>query len=297
MADYQIGDNLYADAQGKYYRLNNGNKAFEASPFDTMSSKINSMYDAQQKNQIDQLKAQREKAVSGFNQQKKDLAPQYQSQRNQADVVNAQNVSRLRELMAANGINASGENLTTQAQLASARQDSFRDINNNEATAIRGIDQQIANENDPSREQAIMNAIAAERSSKLADAFSQSQQDIYQRYQDYRNYQMQQEQWALEKKMKELEYQKALAALNAAKTAKSRKTSTAKTSSTATAKATASKSAYTDAKAPIAPLDQYYSNPAIIAGQRTGSPYFKNPVPPAQNPNLSAWDKMKMLGM
>ena len=176
MADYQIGDNLYANAQGRYYRLNNGVQAFEESPFDTMSNKINSLYDAQQNNQLSQLRAQRDKAISGFNQQKKDLAPQYQNQRNQADVVNAQSASRLRELMAANGINASGESLTTQANLASSRQNALSEINNNESTAIRGIDQQIAAENDPSREQAIINAIAAERSGKLADAYNQSQQ-------------------------------------------------------------------------------------------------------------------------
>lgn len=298
MADYQIGDNLFADATGRYYGVAGGTKYYQESPFDTMSNKLNSLYDAQQKNQIDQLRAQQVKATAGLNQQKKDLAPQYQNQRNQADVVSAQNASRLREIMAAQGINASGENLTTQANMASSRQNALSEIDNNEQFAIRGIDQQIANENDPSREQAIMNAIAAERSTKLADAYGQSQQDIYQRYQDYRNYQMQQEQWALEKKMKELEYQKMLAAMNAAKSAASRRTTTKKAATTtATKAATPSAQAYEAAKAPIAPIDQYYSNPAIIAGQRTGSPYLKNPVPPAQNPNLSAWDKMKMLGM
>jgi hypothetical protein len=45
------------------------------------------------------------------------------------------------------------------------------------------------------------------------------------------------------------------------------------------------------------PLDKYYSNPVIQAAQATGSPYFSNPLPPAQNPYLSAYDKMKMLGL
>lgn len=196
MADYQIGDNLYADAQGKYYRLNNGQKAYEESPFDTMSNKINTLYDAQRKNQLDLLKQQRDKAIAGFNQRKKDIAPVYQNQRNQADVVNAQNIQRLRELMAANGINASGESLTTQANLASSRQNALSEINNNEDYAIREIDKQIANENDPSREQSIYNTIEADRTKALADAWNQAQQQVYQQMLDWRNYQMQQQQAA-----------------------------------------------------------------------------------------------------
>jgi hypothetical protein len=43
-------------------------------------------------------------------------------------------------------------------------------------------------------------------------------------------------------------------------------------------------------------LDKYYSNPVIQQAQHTGSPYFSNPLPPAQNPNLSAWEKLKMIG-
>lgn len=44
-------------------------------------------------------------------------------------------------------------------------------------------------------------------------------------------------------------------------------------------------------------LDTYYSSPAVQAGQRTGSKYLRNPVTPADNPYLSAWDKKKMLGL
>jgi hypothetical protein len=37
--------------------------------------------------------------------------------------------------------------------------------------------------------------------------------------------------------------------------------------------------------------------PAVKAGQKTGSPYFSAPVSVANNPNLSAWEKMHMLGL
>lgn len=53
----------------------------------------------------------------------------------------------------------------------------------------------------------------------------------------------------------------------------------------------------TVAKQKQTPLQKYYSQPSIVAGQRTGSPYLRNPLPPAQNPNLTAWDKKRMLGL
>jgi hypothetical protein len=283
MAEYQIGDNLYADTQGKYYRLNNGQKAYEESPFDGYSTRLNSIYDSQKKNRLDQLKAQRDKAISGFNQQKKELAPRYQSQRNQADVVNTQNVTRLRELMAAQGINASGENLTTQAGIASARQTALSDITNNEETAYRDIDRQIADVNDPSQDQTIINEIEVERSRALADALRQSQQEVYDRYLEWRNYQMQQQQLAASR----------------AKSANSKKKSGGSNSSVATSKASTAKANAQSA------LDRYYSSPAIQAVERLKqmnpnnyalNKAFDAPVPPAQNPNLSAWAKMRMFG-
>lgn len=186
MADMQIGDNLYANQLGQYYSFGNkGKREYSANPFDSQAKNLNAVYDQQRKSQLALLSQQRTKAVSGFNQQKKDLVPQYQAQRNQTDVANAQNVSRLRELMAANGINASGENVTASAGLSSARQASFNDINNNQYQANAAIDKQIANVNDPAQEQAIINAIETERSGRLADLRGQTQQQILQQNQSY----------------------------------------------------------------------------------------------------------------
>jgi hypothetical protein len=203
MADWQIGDNLYANAQGKYYRLNNGQKAFEESPYDAMTGKLNALYDNQKNSQLAQLKAQRERAISGYNKQKNDLKPVFQNQRNQQDVVQAQNVTRLRELMAAQGINASGENLTTQANLASARQSALGEITGQENQAMGEIDRQIANENDPSRDQAIIDSIETERSSRLAEAYNQYQQQIYQQQQAWKAEQFQKEQFEWQKQMEQ----------------------------------------------------------------------------------------------
>lgn len=64
---------------------------------------------------------------------------------------------------------------------------------------------------------------------------------------------------------------------------------------------------YNQAKGPQGPgspnttLDKYYQNPVIRAVQNSPSKLvhqvFSNPLPPAQNPNLSAWDQMKLLGL
>ena len=237
MAEYQIGDNLYADASGRYYSMNNGAKSYVSSPYEEMQQKLNSTYDQQKNQQLAQLRQQRDKAVSGFNQQKQDLAPQYQNQRNQADVVHHQNVAKLRELMAANGINASGENLTTQASLSSSRQGALGDITNNEQLAYREIDKQIADWNDPSREQSIVDSIETERSRSLTDMQRQIQQEIYAKYVDWRNYQMQQQQAEFERRMAEeqLALQKAQAAASRARSSGSRSSGGSSASSSTSA--------------------------------------------------------------
>jgi hypothetical protein len=278
MADWQIGDNLYADPTGKYYSLTNGAKTYSQSPYETAQDKINQMYDAQKQSQLNQLKTQREKAISGFTQQKKDLAPQYASQRNQADVVNAQNVTRLRELMAANGINMSGENITAQANMNSSRQSAFNDINNNEQQAYGAIDRQIADVNDPSKDQSIIDSIESERSGKLADEWTRSQQQTYQQMVDWRNYQMEKQQFELEQKMRELEYQRALAAQAAAKSGgssgggRSRKSSSKSASTQAVASPNLDK-AYKEYLAQKA-LENKYNPAPFTPTQKQARPIF-----------------------
>jgi hypothetical protein len=317
MADFQIGDNLYSEDTGKYYNLNNGQKSYIKSPYETSQEKINQMYDAQRNGQLNTLKAQRDKAIGGFNQQKKDLTPQYANQRNQADVTNAQSVTRLRELMAANGINMSGENVTAQANMNSARQNSFNDINNNENQAMGAIDKQIANENDPSREQSINDAIATERSKSLNDAFTQSQQQAYQQQVDWRNYAMQKAQFDLEQQARQQALQQAAAAQSAAKArsssggGSSRSGGSSKSKSTPAPKTNALTDAYQqyqNQKSQATVVDQYYNsiNDAMNKGQSVVKKplsvdmlYKKYGIAPqtiADNKNLSAWQKMKLMG-
>jgi hypothetical protein len=199
MAQLPVNNKAYGNNNsfGSKVTTNTGNQ----SPFGNSTSYVNSMYEQQLRSQIEALRQQQRKTTQGLNQQKKDLAPQYQAQRNSADVVNAQSVTRLRELMAANGINASGENVTAQAGLASSRQASLNDINNNQAKAVADIDKQIADVNDPSREMAIRTQLGASQAGSLLDAYNQDRQ-----------YNMQQQNYKDDKAWREYTYNNMSAA-------------------------------------------------------------------------------------
>jgi hypothetical protein len=137
---------------------------------DDSRSEVNKLYDQQKNSRLQQLKAQRDAAIGKINTQKQGTRQDFYNQRNQADVVNAQNVARLREIMAANGINASGENLTTQAAANSDRQNSLNALNQQEQSQMSVYDNQISDINNPAEEQAIISQIEAERSKAIIDA-------------------------------------------------------------------------------------------------------------------------------
>ncbi|WP_416731373.1 hypothetical protein [Fictibacillus sp. JL2B1089] len=113
-------------------------------------------YENQQKKQVNTL----------FDQQKASLAPQYAEQRNQVDVVNQQNVSKLRELMAAQGLSGSGEGVSAQVGLNSQRQAALNDVN---------MEQQQAT-----------NDLEAQRAQKLIDVQSQAKEWEYRASRDAR---------------------------------------------------------------------------------------------------------------
>ncbi|AYC30003.1 hypothetical protein [Paenisporosarcina cavernae] len=141
---------------------------------------INAMFEQQKQAQLAQFNAQRDRAIGQINQQKAELAPAYADKRNQADVVNAQNVSKLRELMAANGLTASGENVTSQVALGSARQGALNQLNMQEQQQRNDYDRRISDLNDPREIESLMAALEADKSKALLES---------QRYQDQMNYQ------------------------------------------------------------------------------------------------------------
>jgi len=183
MGEYQLGNNLYGNDTGQYYSYQHGPytlngkqynglyKSYQSSPWDSQQNQISSLYGAQQKSQLDSLKSQQQTALSGLAQQQKVSDQGFYGQRNQADVTNAQNVQRMREAMAANGINASGENVTANAGLAAQRQGAFNDINNKQADANAQFNLQRADINNPQHAQDIINAINQQKSQALLSAF------------------------------------------------------------------------------------------------------------------------------
>jgi hypothetical protein len=154
------------------------------------------------------------------------------------------------------------------------------------------IDQQIAQTNDPSQEMQINNAIEADRSKALNDAFSQSQAQAYQQMTDWRSYQMQLQQQAqqkaqfeIEQKMRELELQKAQQALAAQQVAQQAAAARSSASKSTAKKSTATKT--TPKALPSTPSAQrlqnnfdWYQNIMKQASQgKTAPKLYNGPVP------------------
>jgi hypothetical protein len=147
-----------------------------------LTNTTNKVYDQQKTATLAQLKADQQAAVAKLNGQKKDTAVAYQGQRNQADVVAAQNVQKLRELMASNGLNASGENVTAQASANSDRQNSINALNLQQQSAVRNINDQINDVNNPAKQQAALAQIEAQRSQALLDGQNNAQEKAWRQY-------------------------------------------------------------------------------------------------------------------
>lgn len=144
---------------------------------------VNKLYDLQKQNQLAELRKQRDTAIGKLNQQKNVTRQDYYNQKNQADVVQAQGVQRLRELMASNGISTSGDNLTLNARANSDRMNTLGALNQQEQAKMNDYDSQISDWNSPSRDEAIVNAIETERTRALMDAQNQAREKAWREYQ------------------------------------------------------------------------------------------------------------------
>lgn len=152
--------------------------------FNNQSKYLNDMYNQQKESQLGQLRASRDKAIGEINQQKANVAPQYQTMRNQTDATNLQNVQRLREVMANAGLTSSGENVTANVAMNNQRVNSLNQLNLQEQQAVNDYDRRIADLNNPAEENALIAAIEAERSRAMYDAYNLSQETGYNRYRD-----------------------------------------------------------------------------------------------------------------
>lgn len=169
--------------------LNDANKNFMNDQTSNMYNQINNLYDQLQQAQISQLRASQQAAIKKLNQQQAEFGQQIQGQKNQASVNSAQAAERLRELMAANGISASGENVTANVALQNARQSAMNALDMQQNNFDRGIANQISDVNNPLQEQSILAQLNAQRAQALIDAQNTAwNQNFQQQQMDWQQY-------------------------------------------------------------------------------------------------------------
>lgn len=129
---------------------------------------LNAMYDKQKAQRLADLKAQQQTATTQTQQD-------YYNQKNQADVVNAQNVQKLREIMASQGNAMSGDNLTLTAKANSDRMNSLNALSQQEQAKLNDI-------NNPQKAQSLSDQIETARMQALLNAKQNAYQRAWQQY-------------------------------------------------------------------------------------------------------------------
>jgi hypothetical protein len=144
----------------------------------TISSKernaIDNIYNQQKKSQLDAYDASRKSAINDINAQKTQTNQQFYDARNQSDVVNYQDRQALREMMAAQGLGNSGENISGQVGLSAARQNTLGGLNREEQNVLGSLNRKISDMNDPSERNSIIAQIEAQRAQTLYQAMQRA---------------------------------------------------------------------------------------------------------------------------
>lgn len=158
---------------------NNTNKPVEtpqstADYIKSMTDKINSLYDTQKNN-----------VGLYYEQGKKQAAQQYQGLRNQASVADQQNLNKLKESMAQQGLFNSGDNITAQTGINNEYAGNLAGYNQQEQNYYDTVNNQIAQQKanyDTQQAQAMMDLYgnADNRSFKMADLNSNQKQQAFQ---------------------------------------------------------------------------------------------------------------------
>jgi hypothetical protein len=136
--------------------------------------RINDLYNQQKQSQLAEYDSTRNSAVNQINAQKTQTNQQFYDTRNQADVVNFQNRAALKEMMAAQGLGNSGENISANVGLQAARQNTLGGLNREEQNILGSLNSRITELNDPTRRNSIISAIEAQRSQALAEAMQRA---------------------------------------------------------------------------------------------------------------------------
>lgn len=196
----QIGDNLFEQGNGQVYHMENGIYKDEngiekygqhrvyKDPRTDVEKEINKTYDAQ----LADYRMKRDKAKADVQGQKKQVTQQFYDQKNAADVVSQQNAQKLREMMAANGLTKTGENVTASTAQGNTRQNALNTLSKEESSQQGQLDQRITEIMDPAQEK----SIEAARAEALTQGKQWAQQQFDQQKQNWSNQQFQNMQFA-----------------------------------------------------------------------------------------------------
>jgi hypothetical protein len=135
---------------------------------------INQIYAGNYASQMQALQKARDTALQGLNGVETTAKQGAYANRNAADVVNAQNVQKLREAMANMGLSSSGDSITGQIGLATARQGAMNDINQGEQNTLKDVSERRAliNNNAAGDESALINQLNAAKANMLLNQFN-----------------------------------------------------------------------------------------------------------------------------
>lgn len=133
------------------------------------SDLIGQIYDGQYNSRLDALRKARETALQGLHGVETQAKQGAYANRNSADAVSAQNAQRLREMMASQGLLASGDNITANANLGAARQGAIGDINQQEQNTLTDVSERrsMINNNSATDEQSLLAEVNAARANAM----------------------------------------------------------------------------------------------------------------------------------
>lgn len=158
----------------------------QQSPQYDFAQTINDLYAQERQARLLGLQNQLRGQTDALNRHRIALAPQFQQERVQTDTTSQMAGKRLAEMMASRGLDRSGENITANIGLQTARQQALSGIGQRETTANAEIDQRVAdlsvaNQGDMAQMEA---ALASDRTRAMLDSQYRERDFSYQQQQD-----------------------------------------------------------------------------------------------------------------
>lgn len=177
---------------------------------DEQIQKIKDLNDGVKKQRLGELVNQKDQAVTDLRRQLSDQLPAYQTARAQADVMETQNLNKLKEYMANNGAFSSGDNLSRGSNVLTQKTNTINQVNGNENAFTSGITNKIADANTAynNNVNSVTQSIDNETASSIEALRDKVRQEEIQKQQQELAYQRQLEQQAAERAWQEQQAQK-----------------------------------------------------------------------------------------